>query len=75
MNKAKAKEHADNLYRKGVSAYAGKYTVAGAIGIPLKKLTDTALTKIMKEFYPLVTEGKKYEAIQKLYAEDKIKNT
>ena len=72
MNKAEAKEHAKNLYKKGVSVYTGKYNVAINIGIPLKKLTDAGEKKIMTEFYELVANGNKYPVIEQLFAEDKV---
>lgn len=74
MNKVEAGELAQVLYRKASSVYVGKISVAESLGMDQKKLTDSGFKKVMTAFYPLVAEGARYPAIQKLYAEDKMSN-
>jgi hypothetical protein len=43
------------------------------LGMDKSKLTEAGYKKVLKEFYPMVIEGKKYCALDKMYVEEQMK--
>lgn len=75
MNKKQAAIVANQMLRKGASAYAGgsKYTIASYTGVPVKKLTDLGVDKVAKALYEQVIAEGKRPAIEVMHAEEKLK--
>lgn len=60
------------MLKSGCTGYATKWRVAQVIGIPVKKLSDSAANKVLHEFRTIVAESNRRPAIEQLYAEHKL---
>jgi hypothetical protein len=71
MSKARAEKLARQMVKRSVSAFSGKYTVASLFN-GNKLMTDSAYTKVRKAFLTGVIASKKYPALERIYAEEKL---